>query len=154
MCWTCLPAAAHWRWKRSAGARRGPCWWINPGLAVQCIRRNVETLGFSQRAVIFQGDWKSAAAKLPQEPFDLVFLDPPYRLEQYGEMAAHLKTCRLLAKDALIVIEHRKGAAMDLPADFTCKDFRTYGDTVIHFYLFNTGGTINGHQSMCLPGEL
>ena len=49
--------------------------------AIACIRRNAEAvLGADMaRVEIFRADYRQAIERLAQ-PFDLVFLDPPYRL--------------------------------------------------------------------------
>jgi len=115
-------------------------------LAIECIRRNVDTLGFSRQACVLQGDWRTVLDKTlaPDARFDLVFLDPPYQLTKYAEMTDVLARKGLLAEDALLVIEHRRDAAVTLSATFTLKDCRTYGDTVIHLATFHAGGIDNG----------
>lgn len=45
--------------------------------------------------------------------FDLVFIDPPYKMENTGEMCAALYDKGLLAEAFLLVVEHRKGRAPD-----------------------------------------
>ena len=55
--------------------------------AIACIRRNAEAvLGADMaRVEIFRADYRQAIERLAQ-PFDLVFLDPPYRMETaYGD---------------------------------------------------------------------
>ena len=65
--------------------------------------------------------------------FDLVFLDPPYRMEHTGAMCEALMEAGLLAEDALIVIEHRRGCDPALGSRITRADLRHYGDTEISF---------------------
>src|SRR5579863_1735663 len=52
------------------------------GAAVKVMRENLRTLGLDPRAVIRQG---RAAAALPSIEADIIFLDPPYALEQEYE---------------------------------------------------------------------
>ena len=51
--------------------------------AIETIRRNVEGAGFSDRATIRRASAKTALRDLTAdgERFDLIFLDPPYRIE-------------------------------------------------------------------------
>ena len=114
------------------------------GKAIDCIRRNVETLGFAQQSTVLRGDWRGVLQRLENSSFDLVFLDPPYSLTQYREITDALIENELLSDDALIVIEHRKDVMPELSPPFTLKNNRTYGDTVIHFYRFNAGGNHDG----------
>ena len=50
--------------------------------------------------------------------FDLVFMDPPYKMENTGEMCAALYDKGLLSGAFLLVVEHRKGRAPMLDARF------------------------------------
>ena len=51
-------------------------------------KRNTETLGFSERAELYCCDWRTAVRKLTERnmKFDLVFLDPPYRMNDLREV--------------------------------------------------------------------
>ncbi|MBN1778272.1 MAG: 16S rRNA (guanine(966)-N(2))-methyltransferase RsmD [Clostridiales bacterium] len=112
--------------------------------AIDCIRRNAETLGFGKQSTVIRGDWRGVLQSLEKQSFDLVFLDPPYDLTQYRDMTDTLIENELLSDDALIVIEHRKDVIPGLSPPFILKDHRTYGDTVIHIYRFNAGGKQDG----------
>jgi 16S rRNA G966 N2-methylase RsmD len=68
--------------------------------------------------------------------FDLVFLDPPYRISSTAEIMARLASAGLLAEDALLVVEHRKGIAPAEHPLFRQKDRRGYGDTEISFFRY------------------
>jgi 16S rRNA (guanine966-N2)-methyltransferase len=113
--------------------------------AIECVRRNIEILGYSTRASVFQGDWRTIPARLAGKAytFDLVFLDPPYDLVQYAEMTDSLYRHGLLKPDALVVIEHHKDVTPMVMQPFTMLDLRLYGDTAIHFYTFNAKGETN-----------
>jgi 16S rRNA (guanine(966)-N(2))-methyltransferase RsmD len=70
--------------------------------AVNVIRENVRLLGLESRAQVRHG---RVNAILPQitEPMDIVFVDPPYRLEQeYERTLAILGEKRL----TLVVVQH------------------------------------------------
>lgn len=95
---------------------------------------NIEALGLQGATKIFRRD----ATKLGPcpanigEPFDLVFLDPPYG-KQLGEAAL---TAALdghwLAPDAVIVVEETVGA-FQAPDEFEVLDARSFGDTEVTF---------------------
>ena len=112
--------------------------------AVDCIKRNVKALGFHEQCMIRQGDWRSVLLRLSRQAFNVVFLDPPYHLTRYPEITDTLHEKKLLAQNALIVIEHRKNVAITLSPQFSQEDVRAYGDTVIHFYRYKLGGNNDG----------
>jgi len=108
--------------------------------AVDCIRRNAEAMGFLQQVKVIRGDWRSILQKLEKQEFDLVFLDPPYRLTRYRDITNLLAEKLLLSSNALIIIEHRKDVIIELSPLFTLQDTRIYGDTGMHFYRYAAGG--------------
>lgn len=109
--------------------------------ACACIRRNAEKLRYQEQVTLLNRDWRQAVASLNPEKdrFDLVFLDPPYRMEITGECAALAAERGLLSDGALLVLEHRTGAVPVLPEKFILIKERTYGDTEIHFYRYMEG---------------
>jgi len=108
--------------------------------AAACIRRNVEKLRFEACTQLLKCDWRQAVMQLKtggSAPFDLVFLDPPYRMTELGEMCGSLADAGLLADDCMMVLEHRTGPFMVPDERFELFKERTYADTEIHFYLYN-----------------
>lgn len=104
--------------------------------AARCIRRNVEKLGFTEKMKVLQCDFQMAISKLKQEkmPFDLVFLDPPYRMVETGEICRQLMEAELLSNGALVVVEHHKGKMPVLGEALALRTLRSYGDTEISFF--------------------
>lgn len=95
------------------------------------IRKNVEDLALAGVTKIFRRDATKLGAIQRFDPFDLVFLDPPYD-RGLGEKA--LASCReggWLASDAVCVFEESASAEIKLPAGFDVLDERAYGDTQI-----------------------
>lgn len=107
-----------------------------------CIRRNIEKLRFGDCTRVFRADWKQAIAQIAAEgkSFDLVFLDPPYKMTELGEICASLANAGLLEDEAMMVLEHRTGPFGEPDERFELIKQRTYGDTEIHFYLYHSQG--------------
>lgn len=103
--------------------------------ALSCIRRNIESVGVSERCRVLARDCRSALSQLQMdgEVFDLVFLDPPYKMTQTGELTGEMERLGLLAQEVLLVIEHRKGQDPHLPDGFEAYRKKQYGDTEITF---------------------
>ena len=99
------------------------------------IRKNMETSRLSEKCRLIPRDYHAAMDALAAEGarFDLVFIDPPYKMENTGEMCAALYDKGLLAEAFLLFVEHRKGRAPMLDARFEAFDLRHYGDTEITF---------------------
>ncbi len=93
------------------------------------IARNVATLGLGEAARVLARDATRLGA-CEDPPFDLVFLDPPYR-RGLGERAlAAALDGGWLAPQALVVWE--EAAAIAPPPALTLRDSRRYGDTMIY----------------------
>ena len=99
------------------------------------IRKNMETSRLGDKCRLIPRDYHAAMDALAAEGarFDLVFIDPPYKMENTGEMCAALYDKGLLSGAFLLVVEHRKGRAPMLDARFEAFDLRHYGDTEITF---------------------
>jgi 16S rRNA (guanine966-N2)-methyltransferase len=98
------------------------------------IRDNIQALGLFGSTRIHRRDATDLGAKPAGlgEPFDLVFLDPPYG-KGLGERAlAKLKQGGWINADALIVFECAAGETPATP-DFTVLDERSYGAAKVLF---------------------
>ena len=91
----------------SRGAKRAVFNDRNPACAA-IIRRNVETLGFSDAARVLNLDYAAAIERLSNdgESFDLAFLDPPYREGIAEDAVKRLFEARLIKSGGLVVLEH------------------------------------------------
>jgi len=105
--------------------------------AVQAIRRNAESVlkdELDARAEILKMDYRSVISGLNGKRFDLVFLDPPYRmLEAYPDAIDRLDRAGALNEGAIIVCERRFNAEIQIPEAFEIYDTRSYGETAIDF---------------------
>ncbi len=99
------------------------------------IRRNVEAAHATGATKIWRRD-ATALGDLPGNaggPFDLVFLDPPYR-KGLAELAlVSGRDGKWLAPRALAVAETATDEAFAAPAGLSVLDERTYGDTKVVF---------------------
>lgn len=74
--------------------------------AIRAIRANAETLGAGARCQILA---RSAEALPPQQPFDLLFADPPYGAGSGSAALGHILSSNWAAPGAWISIESRRG---------------------------------------------
>jgi 16S rRNA (guanine966-N2)-methyltransferase len=97
-------------------------------------RENIEALGLTGVTKI----WRRDATDLGPlgagagGPFDLVFLDPPYRKDLIGSALKSLRQGGWLAARALLIAETSKGESFD-SAGYEILDTRDYGETEISF---------------------
>ncbi len=100
--------------------------------AITAVRANLEALGIDAdvRPIAARAALRAASAR--REAYDLVFLDPPYRLaaELGRELSEGLTA--VLAPGARVVTESDRRAPLQL--DIPLTDERRYGDTVIRIH--------------------
>lgn len=95
------------------------------------IRRNVEAFDLTGASKI----WRRNAAALGRldtlAPFDLAFLDPPYRNDLIGPALTAMKEGDWLVQGAVVVAESDERDLITLPTDYRAFDRRTYGGTIV-----------------------
>ena len=96
------------------------------------IRQNIEALGTAGISRIFRRDATRLGDVHPNEPFSLVFLDPPYGKGLAEKALTSARAGGWLTNDALIVVEEAK-AALATPEGFEEIERRDYDDTEIVF---------------------
>jgi len=97
------------------------------------LRDNVETLGLGGVTRIFRRDASKLGPAHPVEPFDLVFLDPPYGKGLAEKALASARDGGWLKPQALIVAEEAADAGFVAPTEFTELERRKYNDTEFVF---------------------
>ncbi len=103
--------------------------------ACAVIQENIDALGCQGRAALLRMKDTAALAALQKQNarFDLIFLDPPYRMDT-APVCAALLAAGLIAEDGMIVIEHSRETPPDIAPPLTLRDRREYGAAGLSFY--------------------
>src|SRR5215467_8088735 len=111
--------------------------------AVKLIRENLSSLKIETGVEVISSDVAAALQKLskwPQQPFDFVFLDPPYALDrEYETCLSILGASKLISSDSLVIAEHRK--TLELAESFgALRRYRVLkqGDAALSFFCLET----------------
>jgi len=99
------------------------------------VLRNIEAFGLTGASKVFPRDATNLGHMMPGVggPFELAFLDPPYRKGLSARALESLSKGGWLARGALAVIEGAKDEPLDLPEGLVLLDERLYGDTRVVF---------------------
>lgn len=110
--------------------------------AAKAIRQNIESLRVGEQVRFLFIQDLQAVSLLGREKaqFDLVFLDPPYRLSTDPACKA-MAEAGILEEGALVVIEHDVRVTPAPGAQYQLIDKRQYRDTAISFYHFSDKNT-------------
>ena len=94
------------------------------------LKKNADTLGCSDRCTLYQADvfWY---LKNAHRLYDLVFADPPYRLEAIGDIPNAIFQSGVLRNGTYVFMEHSKESVIDL--DETKYDIlkKPFGQTTV-----------------------
>ncbi|MER8010720.1 16S rRNA (guanine(966)-N(2))-methyltransferase RsmD [Streptomyces sp. SLBN-31] len=98
--------------------------------AARVIRENVRSLGLPG-AEVRSGKAEQIIQSAPTAPYDLVFLDPPYRVTDHDlrEILLTLRTEHWLAPEAIVTVERStRGGEFRWPEGFDAVKARRYGE--------------------------
>jgi len=118
----------------------GGCVFVEDDPAVaKVLRENITTLGYGAVCRVLISEYRKAVTGLAQEgpAFDLLFVDPPYRMLSEVEVTLAPLLTALLSADGVVVIEGRKSA--DVTFGQTPMFERNYGETKV--IMVNSGST-------------
>ncbi|MBO9607946.1 MAG: 16S rRNA (guanine(966)-N(2))-methyltransferase RsmD [Paenibacillaceae bacterium] len=113
--------------------------------SIGVIRHNLQATGLEQRAEVYRNEASRAIAALSKREirFDLVFLDPPYKLRTVDQLMQKLQEADLLAPNACVVAEHdTETTYSDTVGGLACVRRSVYGETAITVYRLQGASTL------------
>lgn len=106
----------------------------NQGPAAKLLKEALVTLEAGSRGEVQQEDATKFLARARQEPFDLVFLDPPFASNLLETVLNQLTDSPLLSKDALIYLEYAPSHSPVIPA--TWEQYRSKKSAGVIYELY------------------
>lgn len=105
--------------------------------SIEVIRQNLKATKLEQQSEVYRNEASRALKVLEKRGtgFDLIFLDPPYRMTDADELMLSMKEKGLVREDATIVVEH--DSEHTYPEDigpFRCIRISCYGETTVSIY--------------------
>jgi 16S rRNA (guanine966-N2)-methyltransferase len=107
--------------------------------AVQVIEENWLSFG-PERSLVIRSKLPDAlnTVQRKQEPFDIIYFDPPYQSDLYEHVVPKIDLLDLLLPQGVLLCEHHRGRVLPkVWGRLTRVDYRTYGETCISFYQGN-----------------
>lgn len=108
--------------------------------SIEVVRRNLQSTKLAERAEVYRNDARRALKLLERkgDPFDLVFLDPPYVVKDCDELLRDMASRGLLADGAVAVVEHHSDVIYEESFDsFRRTRYAVYGETALSVYKYN-----------------
>ncbi len=109
--------------------------------ACQVIQENIDALGCGSRARLLRMKDTAALAALSKkgDAFDLIFLDPPYRMSTVPICEA-IVAGGLLKAGGTVIVEHGRETPPDILPPLRLTDHREYGAAGLGFYQMEGAG--------------
>ena len=109
--------------------------------AVAVVRKNVETVGFSDRSTVLQCESLGYLASCRgRKKFDIIFLDPPYATFLLKESLEKIVGFDILHENGIIVCENTtEFARPQLPEAYRLERELRYGQIKVFVYRYSTG---------------
>ena len=101
--------------------------------ATKVINENINLLNVGDKAFAFNMSYERALRKFKDEKFDLIFLDPPYKLNIINDIAKILIDNKMLAENAYLVCHYVKGNLEEIDGLKLIKNF-AYGSSEVSIY--------------------
>jgi len=102
--------------------------------AYQALQDNIKLLAADNISVCRHDALKFLGQNDTEKSFDIVFLDPPYRLELLQSCTALLQENNWLSPKAYIYLEHSRQQNFTAPDDWQCDKSKTAGNVVYALY--------------------
>jgi len=107
---------------------------------VRVIMENLDNLGMSQRGTVVRAEVLEylGREKLPAPPFDLIFIDPPYKIDvaYRDEILRRLAEGGFLGPSAVVIIEAPlRSSIPEPPPGLSFRERRKYGETAVDVYI-------------------
>lgn len=109
--------------------------------SLETVRQNLKTTGFEAIAEVYKNDAERALKALAKRDvvFDLVFLDPPYRMKNGDALMEQMDELQLLAPQATIVLEYESSYAYpERFGHFNQIRKAEYGETAVSIYTYDS----------------
>ena len=101
------------------------------------LRENLRRLGYAKHADVRCVTASRFLKHAPHEPYDLVFLDPPYDTGEGGEILPFLERDVIIRSNGVVVIEHfHKTRLQERVGGLALLKSYRYGDTLLSLYQF------------------
>lgn len=112
---------------------RNACFCDSSNSSIEMIKENIKALGLEEESRIFAGDYSRGLARI-RERVDIIFIDAPYFLCDYGAVLRRIADSGVAADGCILVLERdKKEGSYELPQNMASIKTRKYGNTEVDF---------------------
>ena len=104
--------------------------------SIKIIKSNIEKARVVDRSQIVSGDFKRCLRDMEakNQSFDMIFVDPPYYEGLFEEVLDTIRSCKILEKDGIVIVEHDAKKPIGQVEGLEVYKEKKYGITMLTFY--------------------
>lgn len=104
--------------------------------SIKIIKSNIEKARVVDRSQIVSGDFKRCLRDMEakNQSFDMIFVDPPYYKGLFEEVLDTIRSCKILKKDGIVIVEHDAKRPIGQVEGLEVYKEKKYGITMLTFY--------------------
>ena len=104
--------------------------------SIKIIKSNIEKARVADRSQIVSGDFKRSLRDMEakNQSFDMIFVDPPYYEGLFEEVLDTIRSCKILKKDGIVIVEHDAKKPIGQVEGLEVYKEKKYGITMLTFY--------------------
>lgn len=104
--------------------------------SIKIIKSNIEKARVADRSQIVNGDFKRCLRDMEakNQSFDMIFVDPPYYEGLFEEVLDTIRSCKILKKDGIVIVEHDAKRPIGQVEGLEVYKEKKYGITMLTFY--------------------
>lgn len=73
--------------------------------SIKMLKQNIEKTRFQEKSIVYSVDYKKCLENIKKEKFDIIFVDPPYKLDIAVDSLKRILQYNILTKEGIIVVE-------------------------------------------------
>lgn len=119
----------------SNGAKK--CYFVDINKeCIKVIKDNISTFKIEEECIVLKSDYKLALNNFKNSgiKFDIIFIDPPYKLCIKNELLKMITNYNLLVDDGIIVFEYQNDEVVDDNVSLELIKNKKYGDKYVSIY--------------------
>lgn len=102
--------------------------------ALAVCKKNIDLLKIEKPCILLNYDYKDAIKRIDKESLDIIFLDPPYRMNNTKEIVGDIDKANILKNNGIISFEMAKETETSEVENFEILKEKVYGIKKVVIY--------------------
>ena len=110
----------------------------NYNAVLPILKKNIYNLEYQKNSLVLEKDiFNNLNFNIFDKKFDIIFMDPPYKLKSISSLLDAIVEFKILKKDGIVIIHRHKKEEDNYTKKFQIVELKKYGISKIVFGIFN-----------------